>query len=143
MSTITTQINERNMAVTTPCPEEITDATSLDQLVQKFGDAIVFSWAKAQAVIAFRSSVRTKAMKKIGGEGENAGEYEFSAEEIAEMDWANWTPTLRVAKSPVDALTEMILKFKTPEAALAALTQLGFAIEESKIRDIFAAAAQE
>lgn len=135
MSQITTTVNERQLAVTTPCPTELVDATTLPELIEKFGEEIVFSWAKAQGVIAFRSAVRTKAMSKNA----ETGEFNYSAEEIAEMPWEDWMPTLRKAKNPLDELTQMILKFKTPEAAIAALATLGFSIPAERIQEIFAA----
>ena len=148
MPTIVTQINERNMAITTPCPAELVEAQSLQELVDQFGEEIVFGWAAAQAVIAFRSTVRTKASAK----DKETGEHLYDAEAIANGDclagtkeyprWEDWMPSVRKAKSPVDALTETILKFKTPEAAIQALSGLGFAIPEENIRSIFANAEQ-
>ena len=104
MPTIVTQINERNMAITTPCPAELVEAQSLQELVDKFGEEIVFGWAAAQAVIAFRSTVRTKASAK----DKESGEYLYDAETIANGDclagnkeyqsWENWMPSVRKAK---------------------------------------------
>lgn len=132
MSQIATIINERSATITVEGPAGL-DANSLQELIAFFGEDVVFAWASAQAIIAFRASIRNKASLK----NKDTEEYKHSITEIAEEDWASWKPVLRAPRDPKSEFEKLILKFKTTDAAMAALTGMGMSASRDAIDAIF------
>lgn len=116
MSTITTKSSKRSVEVTTEMPNILT-ITNLDDLVSIIGAEAVVNKAVAQLTIDFRGVVRAAL------ESESNGEFTNTVEDIAAMDFADWTPNIRQKQSAAEKASKMLSQL-TPEMRALLKAQL-------------------
>lgn len=96
-------------------------AEDLGSLVEIIGEELVLDYAHRQLLISFRSTVRGMLEAKDDND-EIKHPDEYFTSPAFEEDMADWTPTRRVAKNPVDKVAEA-LKNLDPEMAAAVLAK--------------------
>ena len=108
-------------SVETPAPKCL-QAEDLGALVEALGEEMVFDYAMRQLIISFRSSIRSM-LDARDDNGEQKYPDEFFASEDFLSQIVEWTPSVRVQKSPVDKVADA-LKSLDPEQAAQILAQV-------------------
>ncbi len=90
--------------------------TSVEELVEALGADLVVAQVKAQLKVAFRAVVRRKLEEKDDNE-----EFVAEVDTLAEEDYSDWKPTLRITKTPEEKALEALgnLPPELREAVLA------------------------
>lgn len=116
MPTIETKSSKREVSVTTEMPT-VLQAKKLDTLVSALGEEAVVAKTVAQLTIDFRGVVRAAL------ESESNGEYTNTVEDIASMDFTDWTPNIRQKQSAAEKANKIFSQL-TPEMRAIIKAQL-------------------
>ncbi len=103
--------SEREINLEAPAFLEV---ETLPELIDQLGEDVVFKYAKDQTLIAFRS--RCRGLLEAKNED---GTAKYSDAQVAD-EMAKWKPSLRVAKSAIEKLSEATEKMSA-EDIMAAL----------------------
>ena len=108
-------------SIETPAPTCLR-AEDLGTLVESLGEEMVFDYAMRQLIISYRSMIRgLLEARDDNGEVKHSDEY-FASDDFTAQN-SEWTPTVRVQKSPVDKVADA-LKALDPEQAAQILAQV-------------------
>jgi len=96
---------------------EVLGMTSVAELVEALGEDLVVAQVKGQLKVSFRAVVRRK-LEEVDDNDESVN----SDEAIADEDFSDWKPTLRITKTPEEKALEALGNLP-PEVREAVLAQ--------------------
>ena len=96
---------------------EVLGMTSVAELVEALGEDLVVAQVKGQLKVSFRAVVRRK-LEEVDDNDESVN----SDEAIADEDFSDWKPTLRITKTPEEKALEALGNLP-PEIREAVLAQ--------------------
>lgn len=120
--TITTNSNKVSREITLKKPDVLL-AENLQDVIEILGEDVTYVKIMAQLTIDFRAKVRAML------ESMSDNEYNYSDEDITQMDFSDWKPEARQRKSKIDKANEMFGKL-SPEEIQAVLIKMGINVVE-------------
>jgi len=117
MATIKVASKQANREVSITEPN-VLGLTTLAELAEALGEDLCINQIKQQSKIGFRAMVRRKLE-----EVDDNGDFVNSDENVMDVDYSDWKPTLRITKTPEEKALEAFGAL-TPEDRKALLASL-------------------